>query len=585
MENVEVAKILNDYADLLDIKGENPFRVRSYRKVAQSIEHSSRPLAELIEDDADLTTLPGIGTSMADHLREIIETGTLSAFQTLQKKVPGTLVVLLRLEGLGPKKVKTLYHELGITSITELRTALNSGEVETLPGFGKTTAHKLRQSLKEFDRHRQRFKLVDVEQLIRPFLDYMRKAPGIEKLEVAGSFRRRKETIGDVDVLIACDKPEPVMKYFQKFSSVKRVENAGTTKGTILLQSGLKVDLRLLHRNAFGAALHYFTGSKAHNIAIRQLGVGKGLRISEYGVFRVSKTKGATKTRKTREHRIGGSAEMDVFQAVGLSWIAPELRENQGEIEKAQKNNLPKLIELKDIRGNLHMHSTWSDGQNTIEEMVRACKDLGYQYCAMTDHSRSTRIAGGLDIKDLKNQWKEINTIRKRLKGIRLLASAEVDILPDGDLDYPDHILENLDIVVASIHSHLTMSKRDMTKRIIKAICHQAVDIIGHPTQRQINDRDPYALDFEEIFRAARDHDVALELNAQPIRLDLSDVYVRRAKEIDVKIAINSDAHSVENLQFMRYGIDQARRGWLEKENVVNTLPWNTLKQWLHRRR
>lgn len=585
MENVEIARILNAYADLLDIKGENPFRVGSYRKAAQSLKTLSRPVAELFQEGKDFTDIPSIGRSMAAHLKEIIETGKFSNLQTLQKKFPRSLVDLIHLEYLGPKKVKQLYNDLGVSSLSKLKKALMSGKVESLPGFGKISVKKIQRAIKEFEQHHQRFRIADADQLIRPFLDHMRQGPGLEKVEIAGSYRRRKETIGDVDVLVTCQKPSPVMQHFKKFPLIRRVENAGSTRGTILLRSGLKIDLRIVPPEAYGAALHYFTGSKAHNITVRKLGGKKGLRINEYGIFRLPRGKMAEQKKKNPGKRIGGSTEKQVYQAVGMIWVPPELRENRGELEEAKKGVLPKLIELEDIRGNLHMHSKWTDGQNTIGEMARACQDLGYQYCAITDHSRSTRIAGGLTAKDLKKQWTEISKVRNGLKGIQLLASAEVDILPDGSLDYSDDVLENLDIVVASVHSHLTMSKGQMTKRIIKAISNPTVDIIGHPTERQINERGPVEVDLEEVFQAAKEYDVALELNAQPKRLDLNDVYVKRTKEIGVKVAINSDAHSTNQLSFMRYGIDQARRGWLEKSNVVNTLTWAMFEKWLRRRR
>jgi DNA polymerase (family 10) len=329
--------------------------------------------------------------------------------------------------------------------------------------------------------------------------------------------------------------------------------------------------------------LHYFSGSQAHNVAVRKLGVERGLRISEYGVFRVSKGRTADEGDKEEGKRIGGAKEEDVFRAVGMAWVPPELREDRGEISAAQHNALPTLVTLEDIHGNLHMHSKWTDGANTIEEMVRACKELGYEYCAITDHSKATRVAGGLTAAELKKQWKEIEHIRQRLEGITLLAGMEVDILPDGSLDLPDEMLNALDVVIVSIHSHLQMPEPQMTKRICRALAHPAVDILAHPTERLLNKRAPIAVDLEAVFRAAQENDVALELNANPDRLDLNDVQVSRARELGVKIVINSDAHSVENLRFMRYGVDQARRGWLEKTHVLNTLTWAQFHKWLQR--
>ena len=585
MENVEIARILNEYADLLDIQGENPFRVRAYRNAAQTIAGLSRPVAQLVEEGEDLRRLPGIGSSMAEHLREILETGTLSALKRMRQELPRTLAELVQLEKLGPKRAKRLYDELGITSLSELAEALDAGKIEALSGFGKKTADNLRRALEEFARHTKRSLLADADQLVQPLLKHLRQAPGIEELEVAGSYRRRQETVGDLDILVACEDPRPVMQHFRTFPQVEHVEMAGTTRGTVVLRSGLQVDLRVVPRRSYGAALHYFTGSKAHNVAVRKLGVERGLRINEYGVFRIPEGKRAEELGKEEGERIGGDKEEDIFGAVGLAWIPPELREDRGEIQAAQRQKLPALISLDDIRGDLQMHSKWSDGTNTIEEMARACQERGYEYCAITDHSQSTRVAGGLDAKSFQKQWEEIDKVRQRLDGIALLAGVELDILPDGSLDLPDEVLERFDIVVASVHSRLNMKKAPMTKRILRALAHPAVAILAHPTGRQLQKREPYEVDLEEVFQAAKEHDVALELNAQPQRLDLNDVYVHRARELGVKIAIDTDAHSVEHLRFMRYGIDQARRGWLERRHVLNTMSWAQFQKWLKRRR
>jgi DNA polymerase (family 10) len=347
----------------------------------------------------------------------------------------------------------------------------------------------------------------------------------------------------------------------------------------------LNVDLRIVPRRSYGAALHYFTGSKAHNVAVRTLGVERGLRINEYGVFRIPTGKKAEAMTKEEGERIGGEREEDVFNAVGLGWIPPELREDRGEIQAAQHDTLPTLITLDDIRADLQMHSTWTDGNHSIEEMARACQDFGYEYCAITDHSQSTRVAGGLDATAFTKQWREIDEIRQRLDGIVLLKGVELDILADGSLDLPDEVLAQFDIVLVAVHAKLDMKKAPMTKRIVKAISHPAVDILAHPTSRQINKRAPIDVDLEAVFHAAKEHDVAVEIDAQPQRLDLNDVHAHRAREIGVKLAIDTDAHSVDHLRYMRYGIDQARRGWLEKRHVVNTLPWAEFRQWLRRRR
>ncbi|MGE0822076.1 MAG: DNA polymerase/3'-5' exonuclease PolX [Candidatus Binatia bacterium] len=585
MENFEIANLLNDYAALLDIQGDSRFRIRSYRKAAQTLQGLSRPVEQLLQEEEDLADLPGIGKRMVEHLQEIVETGTLAALDKIQKQTPRSLAELTDLDSVGPKKAKQLYDQLGIASLSELQTALDSGKVETLAGFGRKSVENLRRALKEVNERARRLKLADADQLVQPLLAYMREAPGIDELEVAGSFRRRKETVGDVDILAACDTPQPVMKHFRSYPQRKRVESAGGTRGTIVLRSGLHVDLRIVPRRSYGAALHYFTGSKAHNVSVRKLGVERGLRINEYGVFRVPRGKKAEELGKQEGKRIGGEKEEDVFRAVGLTWTPSELREDRGEIQAAQADALPALITLDDIRGNLHMHSTWTDGADSIDAMVQACKDLGYAYCAITDHSRSTRVAGGLDAGGFKKQWQEIEKIRSRLKGIELLRGVELDILSDGSLDLPDDILKDFDLVVVSIHAHLRMPKKQMTKRVCRALVHPAVDILAHPTARLINQREPIALDLEEVFKTAKEHGVALELNAQPERLDLRDVHVHRARDVGVQIAINSDAHSAENLRSLRYGVDQARRGWLEKKHVINTMTWRQFDKWLRRRR
>jgi DNA polymerase (family 10) len=585
MENVEIARVLNEYADFLDIQDVSPFRVRSYRRTAQTIEGLSRRVAQLVEEGADLTTLPGIGSSMAEHIREILSTGTLATLADVRREFPETLATLLQLEHLGPKRARRLYEALDITSIPKLAEALDAGKVEALPGFGRKTAESLRRAIESFEQRGQRFLLADADQLILPLLSYLRQAPGLEVIEVAGSFRRRRETVGDIDIVAICEQSEPFMQHFQAYRHIGRVELAGKTRATVFLQSGLQVDLRVVPRQSYGAALYYFTGSKAHNVAVRTLAVERGLRINEYGIFRIPQGRKAKEEGEQAGKRIGGETEEDMFRAVGLMWMPPELREDRGEIQAAQQHALPTLITLDDIRGDLQMHSTWSDGSHTIAEMARACRELGYAYCAITDHSRSTRVARGLDTEGFRRQWKEIDEVRHQLNGITVLKGVELDILSDGTLDLPDEVLEGFDIVLVAVHSKLAMPKAQMTKRVLKALSHPAVDILAHPTGRQLNKRQPMEIDLEDVFHAAKEHDVALEIDAQPQRLDLNDVHVHRARELGVTLAIDSDAHSVDHLRFMRYGVDQARRGWLENSQVLNTLTWPEFQRWLKRRR
>jgi DNA polymerase (family 10) len=587
MENVEIAHLLTKYADLIEIQGADLFRIQAYRNAARTIESLSQSVAQLLHEGKDLKKLklPGIGKSMAEHIEEIVKTGTLSALKELRKKLPATLDELLEVEGLGPKRTKQLYEKLGISSVKKLEQAIASGKLESLVGFGEKSIEKISRAIQNLGKRPKRFKLLDADQLVRPLMEHLRKGGNIEQLEVAGSYRRRMETVGDIDILVASDKPKTVMQCFQTYPEVERVIAAGTTRGTVILRSGLQVDLRILPRHCYGAALHYFTGSKAHNIAVRTLGVERGLRISEYGIFRVPKGKQAEEVGIEEGERIGGAKEEDVFRAVNMDWVQPELREDRGEIQAAQKHNLPDLIALEDIRGDLHLHSKWTDGKSTILEMVRASKAQGYQYCAITDHSKAVRVAGGLDVEDFKRQREEIEQVRMKVREITVFAGCEVDILPDGSLDLPDDLLEQLDVVVAAVHSKMNMSQSEMTQRVLKALANPAVNILAHPTGRLINEREPFAIDFEQIFHAAKKHNVAVELNAQPDRLDLNDLHLFRAREIGAQIAINTDAHSAEQLRFIKYGLDQARRGWLERRHVLNAMTPPKLETWLNQRR
>jgi DNA polymerase (family 10) len=588
MENVEIAQLLNQYADLLEIQGADLFRIRAYRNAARTIESLSQPVVRLLEEGKDLKKLklPGIGKGMTEHIEEIVKTGTLGALKELRKKLPGAVDELLEIEGLGPKRTKLLYEKLGVGSIKQLEQAIDAGKVDSLAGFGKKSVEKIRQAMQNLAKRPKRFKLLDADQLVRPLIEYLREGGAIEQLEVAGSYRRRMETVGDIDILTASNNPKAVMQRFQTYPDVERVSAAGTTRGTVILRSGLQVDLRILPRQSYGAALHYFTGSKAHNIAVRTLGVERGLRISEYGIFRVPKGKKAEKLGVEEGERIGGAKEEDVFHAVKMDWVPPELREDRGEIQAAQKHKLPNLIVLEDIRGDLHLHSKWTDGNSTILEMVRACKARGYQYCAITDHSKAVRVAGGLSAEDFKRQFEEIEQARAKVRGITVFTGCEVDILPDGSLDLPDDLLQRLDVVVAAVHSKMDMSQSEMTNRVLKALANPSVNILAHPTGRLINEREPFAIDLAQIFHAAKENDIAIELNAQPDRLDLNDLHVFRAREIGVKIAIHTDAHNAEQLHFIQYGINQARRGWLEKHHVLNTMARPQLEIWLkHRRR
>lgn len=585
MENLEIAAVLKEFADLLEIKGSNPFRIRAYRNAVRTINDLTRPLAGMVEGGEDLTELPGIGKDMAAHIRELVEWGELNVLEQLGKEVPRTLTDLIRLDGLGPKKAKKLWEDLGVTSVDELEEALKADRIAGLAGFGKKSAEKIVRSIEDFRKHQGRFLLSHVDILIKPLLAYMSDTPGVERIEAAGSYRRRQETVGDIDLLVLCeDSPEKVMACFQGYPGAVRVEAAGVTKSRIVLRSGLPVDLRIVPRESYGAALHYFSGSKEHNVAIRTLGVKKGLKINEYGVYRSEPDASSNVEGPQEEERLGGESEEDVFGAIGLPWISPLLREDRGEVDAAREGRLPGLLTLEDIRGDLQMHSTWSDGANSMLEMAETCRDRGYEYLSITDHSQAVTVARGLTPERVRDQWLEVEEVRRTLEGIRLFRSLEVDILKDGSLDMPEDILAGLDVVLVSVHTFMNMTQSEMTDRVIRAMENPAVDILAHPTGRILNRRQPFALDVDAVLQAAASLRVAVELNAHPSRLDLHDRHLRRAKDLGVRVVVSTDAHSAQDLSLMSYGVDQAGRGWLEPDDVLNTMPLQDFETWLERR-
>jgi DNA polymerase (family 10) len=561
MENLEIARIFDEVADLLEIQGANPFRVRAYRNAARTVQTLAVPVASLLKKDPKaLEALPGIGKDLAGKIQTIVETGELPLLKELTAELPESLVEMMRIPGVGPKRAKLVYDTLGIKTLDELEAAARAGRLREVKGLGETLEARILQGIAEHRQRSRRVPLAEAEAFVRPLAEYLRATPGVIELDVAGSFRRRVETVGDLDVLVAAERPEQVAERFVAYPQVKEVLARGPTKCSVVLRSGLQVDLRLVPEEAYGAALHYFTGSKPHNIAIRTLGVRRKLKINEYGVFRGAR-------------RVGGRQEEEVFQAVGLPWIPPELREDRGEIDAARAGRLPKLVELSDIRGDLQMHTKYTDGQQTIEEMAEACRARGYQYLAITDHTKAVRVAGGLDAAEFRRQFREIDRLRSRFDGLLILKGAEVDILEDGRLDLDEATLAELDVVVVSVHSKFNLPTEAMTRRIVRALQHKRVHILGHPTGRLLGRRAPYGVDMETIVKAARDYGVALEINAQPDRLDLNDLNIQMAREAGVKLVISTDAHRVEELDYMRYGVDQARRGWCEARDILNTLP------------
>lgn len=570
VHNSDVTAVLSMMADLLEIDGANTYRVRAYREAARTIEGLPHNLTDLVAEEEDLSRLPGIGGSMAEKIQEIVQTGGLKQLERLKRKVPGELSELLTLPGLGPKRVKALHDALGIENRESLAEAARDGKLRNLEGLGPKTEQKILDELEKRRNGEKRLALTDVEEVAEALIEYLRNVDGVKQATIAGSYRRRKETVGDLDILATCKRDSPAMDRFVEYDDVAEVVSHGTTRSTVRLRSELQVDLRVVADVSYGAALHYFTGSKAHNIVVRKIGVGKGLKINEYGVFR-------------GDDRIAGRTEKQVYKQIGLPYIEPEMREGRGEIDAAKKNKLPTLITRDDIRGDLHCHTKASDGKYTLEEMAQAAKERGYDYLAITEHSKRLTVARGLDAKRLRKQIDQIDQLNDKLDGIRILKGIEVDILEDGSLDLADDVLAELDVVVCSIHSKFNLPGDKQTERVIRAMDNPNFNILAHPTGRMIGQRSPHELDVERTMEAALDRGCFLELNAQPERLDLSDTHCKLAKDMGLKLVISTDSHATTSLDYMRYGIDQARRGWLEPDDVINTRNWRDLKKLLKR--
>ena len=570
VHNTEIAEMFSRLAELLEIQGANPFRIRAYRKAAQTIEGLPHSVASMLAEGSDLSDLPGIGEDLAAKIQEIVETGHLSLLDQVSSQLPGQLADLAKISTLGPKRVKMLYDTLGIQDLKGLAKAARSGKIRELHGFGPKTEEKILAETDKRSGTEQRIKISTAEEFAEPILDYLKSAKGVKDAMIAGSYRRRKDTIGDLDILVTCTQAKTMMDHFVAYEEVETVVSKGQTRATVILRSGLQVDLRVVPEESYGAALQYFTGSKAHNIAVRSLAVKKGLKINEYGVFR-------------GETRIAGRTEKEVYAQVGLPYPEPELRENWGEVEAGLHHALPHLVTLNDIRGDLHVHSKASDGHSTIYDMALAAQSKGYNYLAICDHSQRVTIAHGLDAKRLASQIEEIDRLNQTLKGFDILKGAEVDILEDGSLDLSDELLQRLDLTVCAIHYKFNLPRAKQTERIIRAMDHPAFSILAHPTGRMINERESYEIDMEQIMAAALERGCYLEVNAQPVRLDLNDRHCKMAKDMGVKVVISTDAHRTTDLDFMRFGVGQARRGWLEPEDVLNTRSLKELKKFLRR--
>jgi DNA polymerase (family 10) len=566
MENFEYAKIFWDMGDLLELKEENPFKIRAYRKAAQNIEALSKSVEKIYTEGGlkALLQVPGIGQHIAEKIEEQIKTGKVHAHQDLLKQFPKGFLELAEVQSMGPKTANLLYKKLKIDNLKKLEKAAKEGKLRNLPGFGAKKEENILRGLTLKKESHGRYLLDEATAYAELIVSELEKLKEAKKILPCGSLRRGQETIGDIDILVTSSNPQKIMDKFVKLPIVKDVLAKGPTKSSVILKNNMQADLRVLEEKSFGAAAHYFTGSKGHNIHLRQMAQNKGWKISEYGIFKGKK-------------QIGGRKEEEMFSKLGLQYIPPELREGRGEFEAAARKKIPKLVELKDIKGDLHMHTKATDGSNSIEEMAEAAKKLGYAYIAITEHTQSTRVAGGLSEREMLAHLKKIRTANKKIKGIEILAGAEVDILPDGKLDYSDEILKEMDIVLAAIHSRFKMPKKEMTERITKAFENKYVNIFAHPSGRLIGERDPYEMDMEKVLQAAKKQGVAIEINAHPKRLDLTDIYCMRAKELGVKVIIATDAHSTDQLELMKFGVITARRGWLEKKDIINTLPLNNL--------
>lgn len=567
MKNKEVANIFNKVAALLEIKGDNPYRIRAYQKAAQTIEALTADVEELAKQ-GKLEKLPGIGPDLANKIKEILKTGTLPLYEELKKDVPLILLNFLEIPGLGPKKVKVLYEKLGITNIEELERACKAHKIAKLPGFGWKTEENILKGIKLFREKTGRKPLGEILSLAEEIIETLKKESPVENIAVAGSIRRRKETVKDIDILITSIQPEKVMKKVTELSLVEEVIAFGETKTSVRLKTGIQMDVRVVEPDSWGAALAYFTGSKAHNIRVRELALEKGLKINEYGVF-----KGDTK--------IAGKTEEEVYASVGLPFIYPELREDRGEIEAALHGRLPKLVEYDEILGDAHVHSKYSDGTASLEEIMAKAEKLGLSWVAVCDHSQGLKVAGGLSIEDLFKKKKHIEELNKRSSKVKLIFGSEVDILSDGTLDYPDEILAEIDYVVAAIHTGFQQSEEQITNRIISALKHPLVHAIAHPTGRVIGEREPYAVNIPKILETAAQYGKALEINAYYKRLDLNDINTRAAKEKGIPLIIGTDTHFIDQMEYLHLGTAVARRGWCEKSDVLNTLTYEEFMAWL----
>jgi len=565
MKNQELSKIFYEIAEFLEVDGV-PFKPYAYQKAALSLENLKEDVFDIYKKGGNkaLQDIPGVGENIANHIEEYLKTGKVKIYDQYKKRLPLKIDELTRVEGLGPKKIKVLYQKLGIKNLKDLEKAIKSHKMAPLFGFGEKTEQNILQGIEFQKQNKGRFLLGQILPVAEDILENLKKIKEVEKISIAGSLRRKKETIGDVDILVVSKNPQKVMDYFASLPSVKKIWAKGKTKTSVHTKDDFDIDLRVVSEKSYGSALQYFTGSKDHNIVTRKIAIEKGLKLSEYGLFKGFKM-------------IAGKTEEEVYKALGLPYIEPELRENEGEIEAGLNKKLPKIVELKDIKGDLHCHSNWDGGENSIEEMANEAIKRGYEYIGISDHTKFLRIENGLDEKQLLKQSEAIKKLNLKFKTenlkFRILHGCETNILNNGEVDIKNEVLEKLDYVIAGVHSNLKMPKVEMTKRLISAMKNPNIDIISHPTGRLIDRREEYQLDFDKVLKVAKQTGTILEINSAPERLDLRDLHIRRAKEVGIKMIINTDSHQANQLDLMKYGVFQARRGWAEKSNIVNTLP------------
>jgi len=570
MKNKELADLFEKMADILEFKGENPFKISAYRKASRIIGDLTQDIEEIAES-GKLKAVPGIGEGMAQKIEEYLKTGKVSKFDEVKKGVPDELIAMMNIPGMGPKTLSMLRKEKGISNFSQLEKALENGSLLGLFGIGEKKIENIKRGILLLRQSQGRMNLGVAFPVAKRIVETLRQKTGSKKIEWAGSLRRMKENIGDIDILATGANKEKIVQTFTHLPEVKEVLASGETKASVIVEGGTQIDLRVVEEDSYGAALQYFTGSKGHNIHLRGIAKAKGLKINEYGVFK-------------GKRKIAGKEEKDVYRVLGMDWMEPELREDRGEIEAAQKKRLPKLVQESEIKGDLHVHSKWSDGTSEIEEIAKAAHKRGYQYVAICDHSQSLRIAHGLDESRLKKQIEEIDRLNEKLKGFQILKGTEVDILADGKLDLPEKILEKLDFVVAAVHSGFKQDREKMTKRIIRALENPFLNIIAHPSGRLLGARDPYEVEMDELMEAAKKYGKALEINAYFERLDLDDIHCRKAKEKGIRVGIGTDSHHLDQMWMMSLGVAVARRGWLETKDVLNTLALKEILKWCHSR-